>query len=189
MLRLKLRVVFVVIALVTMLPACTPATSLSISMEEFGITSLPLPEGWEKRRDSANERREQELGACESRGQDWASTKPGRGGFGFDVYRFESVTLAKKGYETALRLLRKPGFTLTPPPEYQYTSDFADQYTIFCGSLETTPGTCTAVARYANYVVTVGLAPGDGVTWEQIPALFGAVDHHIRMVMENASHK
>ena len=189
MLRLKLWVVFVVMVLVTMLPACTSATSLCISVGEFGITSLPLPEEWRKRRDSANERREEEFGASESRGQDWASTKPGRGGFGFDVYRFESVASAKKGYKIALHLLRKPGFTLTPPPEYQYTSDFADQYTIFCGSLETTPGTCTAVARYANYVVTVGLTPGDGVTWEQIPALFGAVDHHIRTVMENASRE
>lgn len=179
--------VLAVVIHVVCLSACAPTSLLDVPMDEFGLDSVPLPEDWEKRRDSANDKRMEEFGASESRGQHWAPVESEKGGFGFDVYEFESVASAKEGYRIALHLLRKPGFTLDPPAGYRYTSSFADQYTVFCGSPETTPGFCNSVARYANFVVTTGLTPGDGVTLEQLPELFATVDRHVKTVIEDAN--
>ena len=76
---------------------------------------------------------------------------------------------------------------MEPLPEWAYTSDFADQYAMYCSWPETTGEFCYSVARYVNFVVVVGLDPGDDVTLEQAPELFGAVDRHIQTVIESTS--
>ncbi len=175
------KAIWAIVVLLASGTSCAAHPSLSISAEKLAAATVSLPATWEME-EVTTERRRQDLGASESYGRYWRPQST-RGSLELEVYWFESTSSAKQGYRRALELLRRPGFTAPPPTGVTYTSTFADQYRLFCGFPETTPGGCTAVARYVNYVVITGFLPDDEVTWEQLPTLFGTIDQHIQTVI------
>jgi hypothetical protein len=180
----------VVAAVVIFLAAgCGPAGSaLGIEAQEFASPeAIPRIEHWEIHTREPYAIRMEQLGTTDAMRLGWQSVRPGKTeAFSYSVYRFESIPAARDGYKRALRIYRVPGYTADPRREWSYKSDYANRYTTFCGSQETTPGTCISVGRYANYVVVVAFVPGDDVGVEHLPELFGAVDRHVQAVIDSA---
>lgn len=178
------RVVLLLICGIT-LTACAVTDALSIQSESFAIGSVPLPANWEETyRGTARQPDGDVVDSWRQRWQPVDSDIFTR--FSFSVDRFESIALAKGGFRRSLERFHERGFRMEPLPEWAYDSSFADQYAMYCSWPETTGEFCYSVARYVNLVVIVGLDPGNGVTLEQAPELFGIVDQRIHAVIESA---
>lgn len=183
----KLRVLPVIICS-AMLTACTITSSPDICVERLAIQSVPLPSNWEETYRGQSGQQGEDI--VDSWSQRWEPIGCDTfTGFSFSVRKFRSVAQAKKGYNQSLQRFYERGFKMEPLPAWAYGSDFADQYTMYCSWPETTGDFCYSVARYTNFVVILGLDPGDGITLEQAPELFGAVDQHIQAVITGVNNE
>ena len=176
--------VSLIVACGLILTACNK--SVDVAAEDFEIESVPLPGNW-----SEEYYRNGYLGqdVINSWRQKWPPPDSNIfTGFSFDVSKFVSVSKAKKGYIQTVRSIAETGMT-DPLPGWAYKSDFADEYTMYCSWPEIPKGQCYSIARYANFVVIVGLVTDDNVTLEQTPELFSLIDKHVQTVIENAGNK
>lgn len=182
------RYVATILVVLASLVACGTTRPLSISVEQFAIDSLPLPDRWKEQYRGINELVKND--ALESWLQTWKpSNSDAWTGLSFGIDEYESINLAKKGYRQSLSRFSDRGFNMVPLPEWQYSSSYADQYTMNCSWPETTGEFCYSVGRYRNFVVILGLDPGDGVVLEQIPELFGTIDQHIQAIIESENDR
>lgn len=176
-----------VIFLVFLVACSTKKIDLSIKQFEIEAETLPLPESWRELHQGADGYRDENV--SERWVQKWGLHEPdSRTNVGYNYYVnvFESVSLARRGYRQSVKKLEEHGFDMYPQPEWAYTSSFADQYTMYCHYPETTGETCYSVGQYRNFTIFLAITPGDGVSLEDCPKLFAAIDRHVQSVIESA---
>jgi hypothetical protein len=171
---------------VAILASCKMSTPLNVHAGDLAVESIALPDNW--RETYRGETKLLDRDVVNGWHQRWEPVDSDTfTGFSLSVDEFESIAAARRGYRRVLRECRERGFAMEPLPEWTYESGFANQYAMYCSWPETTGEFCYSVARYANFVVIVGLDPGDGVTLEQAPELFGTIDQHVQATVRNAN--
>ncbi len=165
------------------LGSCGVETTIDLEAKDLAIDEpLPLPENWEEVYRGEGYR---ENDVTDSWMQRWepANIDSQLTRFSVSVYRFDTARQAHQGYKRTLQRFYERGFRMEPLPEWSYVSDGADRYAMYCSWPETTGEYCYSVGQYANFVVVIALKPGEGVTLEDTPPLFEAIDQHIQMVI------
>lgn len=165
------------------LGSCGVETTIDLEAKDLAIDEpLPLPENWEEVYRGTDY---QEHNVTSSWLQNWEPRDSDNQFIGLSVCidKFNTVKLARRGYKQTLHRFYDMGFRMEPLPEWSYVSNGADRYAMYCSWPETTGEYCYSVGQYANFVVVIALKPGEGVTLEDTPPLFEAIDQHIQMVI------